>query len=306
MFLEQRVVDYPAQDEWVLGFLLPGREQFLFYHEGVQLAELPDAINLSALGSTFYLLQVGRPFTLEEAVKDEAVFPSHYGLTLPVVLDKYLRFDAVSLDQFFRATAGDWFLECMIVGTHEQELSCADLARIVQAATDDQHFHYLADLRLSSILATHDNSFFCLEAQSLALLRRLLSESITGYFSFLSRPDRDRDPLDDFLFPELRETANLPSYPHIDAPVPEALLDLLLAEYHTTQLKCWPTVWSEQQNQLVPRDVQIDSEGVHVLLRTSEGAWITYQPSIPQELLGRGLRISYSFHEQSWSFEKWP
>jgi hypothetical protein len=279
MFLERRAADYPGQDNWTFGFLLPGRDQFVFFHEGVQVAELADAVHVSALGSTFYMIHAGRPFTLEQAVADEHVFQACYGFAPRVAFDKYVVLDAVRLDQFFRATAGDWSLECLIVGTHEKDLSHEDLARIVQATIDDPRPRDLADLRLSSLLATHDNSFFSLEAKSLALLRRLLSESIAGFFHQIRR--------------------------HPYEPVPAALLDLLLSGYHMMKLECWPTVWSEQQNQLVPADVQIDAEAIHVLLEAGECAWVAYQPNISQELLGRGLQISYSFLKESWSFEKW-
>ncbi len=279
MFLEHRAADYSGQDEWVLGFHLPRYDQFLFYHEGLQLAELPDGINLSILGSAFYLIQAGRPFTLAEAVADPAVFAAHYGVTPPVVMDQYLAFDAGSLEEFFRATAGDWSLECMIVGTHEKDLSREDLATIVQAVGGGQGLD-LAELRLSSLLATHDNSFFYVEAKPHALLLRLLSESVAGFFHQL--------------------------HPHPYAPVSAALLNVLLSEYHTTQLECWPTVWDEHQNELVPADVQVDAESVQALLKTGDRAWNVYQPKIPSGLQGRGLLLSYSFPRESWSFEKWP
>lgn len=120
---------------------------------------------------------------------------------------------------------------------------------------------------LSSILHTHDNHFLWLKARSLDLLKKLIHASLIGFFHQI--------------------------HPHEYKTIPENLIDFVMTKYHTASLICYP------------RDVQIDDEKIQALVETSISHWTSSRLNPPQNLLGKGLLISYSFKEDVWEFKEW-
>ena len=120
---------------------------------------------------------------------------------------------------------------------------------------------------LCSILHTHDNHFLWLKARSIDLLKKLIHATLIGFFHQI--------------------------YAHDYKDIPEDLIDFILAKYHTTSLICYP------------EDVQVDDEKIQGLVETSISHWTSSKLNPPQNLLGKGLLISYSFRDGSWEFKEW-
>jgi hypothetical protein len=259
-------------------FEIPGDgDQFLFAHHGLNLHDLAETIDLSSLGSIFYMVEACQPFALQDVIADKSLFLERYGVKPAVLYDRCLAFDRKRLIDFFLSTRDDDRLDCIILGTQDEPLSEEKFERLHQSVADRETWISLCRAWNISWLRTHDNHFFWLTAQSFSLLRRLIAESILGFFS------------------------------HVHAcryaPVPDALIDLIIAEYHTAPLVCLPTAWVNGNE--VPADVQSDDESIQALLETAESSWIAYQLNPPRHLVGRGLLVSYHFGRGAWSFEPW-
>jgi hypothetical protein len=256
--------------------VFPGNDEFLFAHHGGRLSELAKVVALSKLGSVFYMVEANYPFTINDVVADKTVFQNRYGVEPDVVHNRYLRFDLNRLDRFFESTQADCELDCFIVGADTDQLSDEDLERFVKARDASKGFLRLSGFWRGSWLHTHDNHFLWLVARSLDLLKSLIAASIVGFFRHVH---------------------------HYDYTAPsDALVDLIVSQYHTAPLVCFPTRWHDTSE--VPGDVQVDANSVRALVETAETSWIAYHLNPPRHLVGRRLLISYSFHDNSWSWEK--
>jgi len=254
--------------------ICPVAEQFLFAHHGAKLNELLEVCALPTLGSTFYIVEMACPFSLLDVIGNSSLLQDRYGIEPSLVYDRYLRFDSEALARFFENTRTDTELDCTIIGTDAPGLAEADLQRILDAQKNGPSHVLLAGIR--SWLHTHDNHFLWLAAKPLGLLRRLIAASLVGFLNHV--------------------------HAHCYTPVPDKLIDLILSEYHTAPLVCFPTEWDWNEADEVPSGVQVDTDGIQILVTTTESSWIAYQLNPPKELIGRGLLISYQFQRESWSF----
>lgn len=251
--------------------------QFLFAHHGLSLSDLAGTLDLSRLGSSFYMVEARSPFTLVEIIADPHRFLEQYGVEPTVAYEQYLWFDLTKLGQFFQNTADDDELDCIIVGKQGDLLSQAEFDQWVQPLRSGEVLSSLSGSWDGSWLRTHGNHFLWLVSQSPDLLRWLIAESILGFFNHI--------------------------HPHDYQPLPQALIDLIVAEYHTAPLVCFPTEWANGKE--VPVGVQSDQHAIRALIETAEASWIAYQLSPPRHLVGRGLLVSYDLHQEAWSYESW-
>jgi len=251
---------------------------FVFVHHGLNLADLAETIDLGQFGSAFYMIRARYPFTTPDIAADPRIFSERYGFEPQVVAGKYLRFDASSLHDFFRASwtnDDDQDIDCEIVGA-SRELSDEELRQIFDHMA--QPTPLVAQRSGMSVIAVHDNHFVYIEATQLSLLRGLVEQSIVGFFNTV--------------------------YPTRFASIPDALIDLIINEYHTASLVCLPVEWDDTKMDVLPTgNTRTDDTGIHVLIETSQSHWTSYDLDIPQQMLGRRLLISYDPVGSSWSLD---
>ncbi len=252
----------------------PEDGRFLFAHHGARLGELLGVCGLPDLGQTFYVVRVGYPFSLEDAVQDAGLIRDRYGVEPTPAYGRYLRFDREALQGFAENAPGD-DLDCTIVGIDEPSLSERELHRFEETLPGGLGRVPLGSLR--SWFYTHDNHFCWLAARPPDLLRRLIEASLVGFINHVR--------------------------PHNYASLPGGLIDLLLDRYHTAPVVCFPTRWDHEKMDAVPHDVQVEEEAVHALLETGQSHWIAYQLNPPKDLIGRQLAVSYQFGTDQWSYQ---
>jgi hypothetical protein len=147
-----------------------------------------------------------------------------------------------------------------------------DRLRVVRARGDEPAL--LGPWHISW-LVIRENHFFYLVGRPIGLLETLIAESILGFFYHV--------------------------YPHPYTPLPQTLVDRMLAEYHTAPLICYPTEFVKGQE--VIGAVMHDGEVIRALLETAEASWIAPQRNPPAHLVGRALLISYDLRSATWSCE---
>jgi hypothetical protein len=250
-------------------------DEFLFAHHGLSLSDLSATLDLRSLGSTFYMVDARYPFTLTEAIADRRAFDQGYGGEPVVSADHYLRFDLLQLARFFRSTQADTLLDCSLIGVSGDAPPPPELEDRLRDARERGGGPALLGPWHVSWLATHDNHFFRMVGRPIRLLQTLIAESIRGFFHHV--------------------------YSHPYPPLPEGLVDHLLAEYHTAPLLCFPTDW--HQGREAAGAVMHDSQAIRALLETAHSSWIAYQLNPPAHLVGRALLVSYDFRTATWSWE---
>ena len=110
--------------------VFPETNEFLFVHHGLNLSELAGRIDISKLGSIFYMTEANYGFDMEDVIADKSVFLKRYGVEPILAYNRYLRFDLPSLIHFFANAQSDYELDCTLVGTHAEELSEDSLRRL--------------------------------------------------------------------------------------------------------------------------------------------------------------------------------
>jgi hypothetical protein len=257
--------------------LFPEEDRFLFAHHGAKLSELIEVQGLRTLGSTFYMVEMGYPFSFSEVIGNTGLLRDRYGIEPLLVDGGYLQFDSQSLTTFFENTRKDFELDCTILGTDEPRLTEQAVTRFLECLKNGPN--QMPGDSIRSWLHIHDNHFLWLGAKPTGLLRRLIAASLVGFFNHVHR--------------------------HNYTPLPDNLIDLILAKYHTAPLVCHATAWDQSVADEVPSGVQIESDTIRALVETKGTSWIAYQLNPPKELVGRALLISYQFQGESWSFEEW-
>jgi hypothetical protein len=249
---------------------------FLFAHHGAKLNELMEVCGLSALGRHFLMVEMAYPMTFPDVLLDKGLFFTRYGVEPWVVFERYFRFDASRMERFFESTRADSELDCTIFGGDQAEWAAEDIDRCLDTLRCRPGPVPLAGLR--SWIHTHDNHFLWLGGRSLDLLRRLIASSLVGFFNHVH------------------------SHPY--SPVPDDLIDLVLSNYHTAPLVCFPTEWDWKTGDEVATGVRVECGGIRALVETAESSWIAYRLNPPRELVGRGLLIAYQFERESWTYEE--
>jgi hypothetical protein len=252
--------------------VFPDGEGFLFAHHGAKLNELMEVCGLPNLGSHFYLVDMAHPFTLPDVIRDPSVLRGRYGVEPPTVYDRFLEFDSDTAARFFKNTEADDELDCMLIGTDDPLPSEQEAQRLLDALRNGP-----GDVRLTGLrcwIRTHDNHFLWLGTKGIGLLRTLIASTLIGFFRHV--------------------------HPFPYTPVPESLIDLILANYRIAPLVCFPSALDDG-----PADVQVSNAGIQALVETAASSWIAYRLNPPEELVGRGLLITFEFRTKAWSFEEW-
>ncbi len=280
LFLEHPTSPHPHELE--LRFeLSPAVDWFFFFHHGLNVADLAATVDLSLLGQRFMLADMRAPVALSEVVSDPTLLNRMYGVE-PAFESGIPVFDVPRLSAFFLNALDDDLLDCMIVEDAPTVPSPGELARFLSVADSWGIRRTLFELwrGQGSMLGTHDNHFCWISSPSIPLLRRLIAESIIGFFySFYSYPYH---------------------------PIPPEMVDLLLVDYHTVSLICEPWKYDALWNGFVPSgDIQVDTDTVSALIETTDMSWLSDEPRAPARWIGRGLLISYDLHANSWSWERW-
>jgi hypothetical protein len=257
--------------------LFPEVNEFFFIHHGLNISELVGRIDISKLGSVFYMTEADYSFTIDDVIADKTVFSKRYGIEPTIAYDRYLRFDLTGIETFFSNARADNELDFTIFGTHADELSQDSLRRLTATLAVGQSRPFLTDLRNGCWFGTHDNNFFFLLSQTIDLLPSLIEESILGFFH------------------QIRA--------HAYQRLPTTLIDLIIAQYHTSSLLCFPTATHNRQD--VPSDVQIDENGIRALIKTAKSWWTACNLDLPSDMLGRTLLLSYSLSDDRWSWQEW-
>lgn len=255
--------------------VFPETNEFLFVHHGLNLSELAGRIDISKLGSIFYMTEANYGFDMEDVIADKSVFLKRYGVEPILAYNRYLRFDLPSLIHFFANAQSDYELDCTLVGTHAEELSEDSLRRLTATLGVVQRFPSLSELCNGCWFHTHDNHFVSLLAQSTELLPTLIEESIFGFFHQVHAYAYKR--------------------------LPTALIDLIITKYHTASLVCFPEV---------PGNIHIDENEVRAVIETAKSYWTAYNGwnpyniDLPRGVLGQKLRLTYNFKDEHWLWQE--
>jgi hypothetical protein len=256
--------------------VFPETNEFFFVHHGLNISELAERIDVSKLGSVFYLTEANFGFQMEDVIADRSIFVKRYGVEPVLAYDCFLRFDLPSIVRFFANAQSDYELDFTIVGTHAKELAEDSLWRLTATLGVAQRFPSLSELCDGCWFHIHDNHFFSLLAQSMDLLPAFVEESILGFFHQVHAYAYKRPP--------------------------RALIDLIITKYHTTSLVCFPT--ASDEDRALPENVHVDEDEVRVVIETAESCWTAYNVDLPKDVLGHKLRLAYKFKDEHWTWQE--
>ncbi len=259
--------------------VFPEQDRFIFVHHGLNLVDLNRTIDLSSFGSTFFILGIMSPFSTAEVIHNPRLFEERYGV-IPSTHGPYLHFDTNRFKRFLEATKDDSELDCTILGANQETISEQMLPELQETAHQKEHYGYLTHSWQQSFFDVHDNHFMYIAGRSIQLLRRLIAESIVGFFNHV--------------------------YPCDYSPIPPTLIDFLLSNYSTVPIVCVPRKWDEEQLTEIPGDIQVDETEVRAFLTTSKSSWTAQETEFSERLLGRQFLVVYAIQNRKWSWNPIP